>query len=224
MQTVEHSIAAQNIIQKVRAIVVPRGFVPLVDGVTASQIDLLMNIGALLPYALAILIMMVFILLFLMTGSLLIPLKAILLNILSLTATFGGLVRIFQDGHLQNVFGFPTLGSIDATQPVLIFVIAFGLSMDYEVFLLSRMKECYDITHDNRTAASSGLQRTGWLITSAALLLAVVLGAYAFAKAVIVQEVGIGLTIAIIKDANASEDAVGACNNAAPWELELVGT
>lgn len=201
MQPAEHSTAAQDIIRKVRAIVVPPGFVPLVDGVTASQIDLLMNIGALLPYALAILVMMVFILLFLMTGSLLIPLKAILLNILSLTATFGGLVWIFQDGHLQNVFDFPTLGSIDATQPVLIFAIAFGLSMDYEVFLLSRMKECYDITNDNRAAVSAGLQRTGWLITSAALLLAVVLGAFSFAKVIIVQEVGIGLTIAIIMDA-----------------------
>jgi RND superfamily putative drug exporter len=201
MQPIEHSIAAENIIRKVRSIAVPKGFVSLVDGTTASQLDLLNNIAVVLPYALAILIATVFILLFLMTGSLLIPLKAIILNVLSLTATFGGLVWIFQDGHLQNILGFPSVGSIDATQPVLIFAIAFGLSMDYEVFLLSRIKECYDAAHNNRAAVSLGLQRTGWLITCAALLMAVVLGAFSTAKIIIVQEVGIGLTIAIIMDA-----------------------
>ena len=129
------------------------------------------------------------------------PIKAIVLNILSLSATFGGLVWIFQDGHLQNLLGFQSTGSIDATQPVLIFAIAFGLSMDYEVFLLSRIKERFDATGDNRAAISSGLQRTGWLITSAALLLAVVLGAFGGSKIVFIQEVGIGLAIAVIIDA-----------------------
>jgi len=143
----------------------------------------------------------VFVLLFLMTGSLLMPLKAILLNILSLSATFGGLVWIFQDGHLQNLLNFQSSGSIDATQPVLIFAIAFGLSMDYEVFLLSRIKERFDELGDNRAAISSGLQRTGWLITSAALLLAVVLGAFGSSKIIFLQEIGIGLAIAVIIDA-----------------------
>jgi RND superfamily putative drug exporter len=146
-------------------------------------------------------ILSIFVLLFLMTKSLIIPLKAIILNILSLSATFGGLVWIFQDGHLQNLLHFPLIGSIDATQPVLIFAIAFGLSMDYEVFLLSRIKEHYDQTGDNRQAVSSGLQRTGWLITSAALLLAIVLAAFGSSKIILIQEIGLGLAIAVLIDA-----------------------
>ncbi|HEX4716218.1 MAG TPA: MMPL family transporter, partial [Ktedonobacteraceae bacterium] len=108
---------------------------------------------------------------------------------------------IFQDGHLQNLLHFQSVGSIDATQPVLIFAIAFGLSMDYEVFLLSRIKERFDQTGDNRQAISSGLQRTGWLITSEALLLATVLAAFSTAKIMFIQEIGIGLAIAVMMDA-----------------------
>jgi trehalose monomycolate/heme transporter len=163
--------------------------------------DLLASLGATIPYALLVIAIAVFILLFLMTGSVVMPIKAILLNILSLTATFGGLVWIFQDGHLQNLLNFSSPGSIDATQPVLIFAIAFGLSMDYEVFLLSRIKERFDATGDNREAIASGLQRTGWLITSAALLLAIVLGAFGSSRIISIQEIGIGLAIAVIIDA-----------------------
>ena len=168
MQPVDHTTAAENIVNQVRAIHAPGGLVPLVDGVTAYQIDLLASLRATLPYALLVIIIAVLVLLFLMTGSLLMPIKAIVLNMLSLSATFGALVWIFQDGHLQNLLGFQSTGSIDATQPILIFAIAFGLSMDYEVFLLSRIKERYDATGDNREAVSSGMQRTGRLITSAA--------------------------------------------------------
>ena len=201
MQPADHSAAATDIVREVRAIHAPGGLVPLVDGVTAYQVDLLASLGATLPYAFLVIVIAVSVLLFLMTGSVLMPIKAIVLNILSLSATFGGLVWIFQDRHLQNLLGFQSTGSIDATQPVLIFAIAFGLSMDYEVFLLSRIKERFDATGDNRAAVSSGLQRTGWLITSAALLLAVVLGAFGGSKIVFVQEVGIGLAIAVIVDA-----------------------
>lgn len=201
IQPVDHSAAAEDIVRQVRALHAPSGLVPLVDGTTAVQIDLLASLGATLPYALLVMTVAVLVLLFLMTGSLLMPLKAILLNILSLSATFGGLVWIFQDGHLQNLLGFTSTGSIDATQPILIFAIAFGLSMDYEVFLLSRIKERFDEIADNRAAVSSGLQRTGWLITSAALLLAVVVGAFGSSKIVFIQEIGIGLAIAVIIDA-----------------------
>jgi uncharacterized membrane protein YdfJ with MMPL/SSD domain len=170
-------------------------------GMGAYQIDLMASLRAILPYALLVIIVAVSVLLFLMTGSLLMPIKAIVLNILSLSATFGALVWIFQEGHLQNLLGFQSLGSIDATQPILIFAIAFGLSMDYEVFLLSRIKERYDATGDNREAVSSGMQRTGRLITSAALLLAVVLLAFGSSKIIFIQEIGIGLAIAVIIDA-----------------------
>jgi uncharacterized membrane protein YdfJ with MMPL/SSD domain len=201
MQPADHTTAAENIVNQVRAIHAPGGLVPLVDGVTAYQIDLLASLRATLPYGLLVIIIAVSVLLFLMTGSLLMPIKAIVLNILSLSATFGALVWIFQDGHLQNLLGFQSTGSIDATQPILIFAIAFGLSMDYEVFLLSRIKERYDATGDNRAAVSSGIQRTGWLITSAALLMAVVFGAFGTSKIISVQEIGIGLAIAVIIDA-----------------------
>ena len=134
-------------------------------------------------------------------GALLMPVKAVILNMLSLSATFGALVWIFQDGHLQNILHFQSLGSLDSTQPILIFAIAFGLSMDYEVFLLSRIKERFDATGDNQAAIASGMQRTGWLITSAAVLLAVVLGAFGSSKIIFIQEIGIGLAIAVIMDA-----------------------
>jgi RND superfamily putative drug exporter len=201
MQPVDHTSAAENIVLQIRAIHAPGGLVPLVDGVTAYQIDLLASLRATLPYALLLIVVAVSVLLFLMTGSVLMPIKAIVLNILSLSATFGALVWIFQDGHLQNLLGFQSTGSIDATQPILIFAIAFGLSMDYEVFLLSRIKERYDATGDNRAAVSSGIQRTGWLITSAALLMAVVFGAFGTSKIISVQEIGVGLAIAVIIDA-----------------------
>ena len=201
LQPADQTSAAGNIVRQVRAIQAPAGMTALVDGVTAYQLDLLASLGETLPKALLVMAIAVFVLLFLMTGSLLMPLKAILLNILSLSATFGGLVWIFQDGHLQNLLNFQSSGSIDATQPVLIFAIAFGLSMDYEVFLLSRIKERFDELGDNRAAISSGLQRTGWLITSAALLLAVVLGAFGSSKIIFLQEIGIGLAIAVIIDA-----------------------
>jgi RND superfamily putative drug exporter len=201
MQPVDHSPAAVDIVHQVRAIQATGGFTPLVDGTTAYQIDLLASLSATLPYALLVMFVAVSVLLFLMTGSLLMPVKAIVLNILSLSATFGALVWIFQDGHLQNLLGFQSTGSIDATQPILIFAIAFGLSMDYEVFLLSRIKERFDETGDNRAAVSSGLQRTGWLITSAAMLMAVVFSAFGTSKIIFIQEIGIGLAIAVIIDA-----------------------
>ncbi len=201
MQPIDHSAAAVDIVHQIRAIHATGGLTPLVDGITAYQLDLLASLGATLPYALLVILVAVSVLLFLMTGSLLMPLKAIVLNILSLSAVFGALVWIFQDGHLQNLLGFQSTGSIDATQPVLIFAIAFGLSMDYEVFLLSRIKERFDQVGDNRAAISSGLQRTGWLITSAAMLMAVVFSAFGSSKIIFIQEIGVGLAIAVIIDA-----------------------
>lgn len=201
LQPADHTAAAIALVKQIRALAAPGGLVPLVDGLTPEQIDLLASLGARLPLALCVILLSIFVLLFWMTGSLVIPLKATLLNVFSLSATFGSLVWIFQDGHLQNILHFQSVGSIDATQPILIFAIAFGLSMDYEVFLLSRIKECFDQTGDNRLAVASGLQRTGWLITSEALLLALVLGAFSTARIIFIQEIGIGLASAIIMDA-----------------------
>ena len=201
LQPADQTADAEHITRQVRAVATPDGMTALVDGVTPAEIDLLASLGTNLPHALLVIAIAVFLLLFLMTGSLVMPLKAVLLNILSLSATFGGLVWIFQDGHLSTLLNFQSSGTIDATQPILIFAIAFGLSMDYEVFLLSRIKERFDKLGDNRAAVSSGLQRTGWLITSAALLLAVVVGAFSTSKIIFIQEIGVGLAIAVIIDA-----------------------
>jgi trehalose monomycolate/heme transporter len=197
----DHSATAEGLVQTLRALPPPAGFSALVGGQTAYQMDLFANLRATIPYALLVMALAIFVVLFLMTGSVVMPLKAIVLNILSLSATFGALVFIFQEGHLSGLLGFQSTGAIESTQPVLIFAIAFGLSMDYEVFLLSRIKERYDATGDNRAAVASGLQRTGWLITSAALLLAVVLGAFATSSIVFIKMVGVGLAIAVIMDA-----------------------
>ncbi|HKD76951.1 MAG TPA: MMPL family transporter, partial [Ktedonobacterales bacterium] len=201
LSTRDNSSAAVNVVNEVRAMAPPSGFTTYVGGNTATQIDLFANLRSLIPIALAFIAIAIFVLLFLMTGSVVIPIKAIVLNTLSLTATFGALVFIFQEGHFANLLQLQFTGPLESTQPVLIFAIAFGLSMDYEVFLLSRIKERYDATGDNQLAVASGLQRTGGLITSAALLLAVVLGAFATSEIVFIKMLGVGLTIAILMDA-----------------------
>ncbi len=201
LEPADHSSAATTLVKQIRALQAPSGLTALVAGTTPEEVDILAGIETTLPAAFFVIIASIFVLLFLMTGSLIMPIKAIILNMLSLSATFGGLVWIFQDGHFQNLLNFELLGSIDAAQPVLIFAIAFGLSMDYEVFVLSRIKESFDETGNNRLAVSSGIQRTGWLITSAALLLAVVLGGFGAATTISIQEIGIGLAIAVIMDA-----------------------
>jgi putative drug exporter of the RND superfamily len=136
-----------------------------------------------------------------MFGSVLVPLKALVLNLLSLTATFGAMVWIFQDGHLSGFLDFTPTGSIDSTMPILMFCIAFGLSMDYEVFLLSRIKEEHDAGHDNVTSVAVGLERTGRIVTAAALLISVVFLAFATSQVSFIKLFGIGLTLAVLMDA-----------------------
>ena len=157
----------------------PAGADVLVGGVAAAQVDLLDGLGRPLPWVGLLLATAMFVLLFLAFGSVVLPVKAIVMNVLSLSATFGILVWVFQEGHLAGLLGFTSTGSLEATQPILIFAMAFGLSMDYEVFLLSRIREEWDASHDNTQAVARGLQRTGGIITSAALLFVVVVGAFA---------------------------------------------
>jgi trehalose monomycolate/heme transporter len=201
LTSAEFSANTENVVKQLRAMSAPGGLQPLVGGETPYQMDLFSNLRATLPYALLVIALAIFVLLFLMTGSVVMPLKAIVLNILSLSATFGALVWIFQDGHLEGLLSFTSNGNIDGTQTILIFALAFGLSMDYEVFLLSRIKEQFDATGDNRAAVASGLQRTGWLISSAALLFAVVLAAFSTSQIIFIKQIGVGLAIAVIIDA-----------------------
>ncbi|HYF46038.1 MAG TPA: MMPL family transporter, partial [Acidimicrobiales bacterium] len=146
----------------------------LVGGTSAELVDTKGAIADRLPWAIGLIAVVTFLLLFFMVGSLLVPLKALLLNVLSLTATFGAMVWIFQQGHLADALGITPTGFIDVTSPLLMFCIAFGLSMDYEVFLLSRIKEEYDLERDNEHAVAVGLEKTGKIVTAAALLLAIV--------------------------------------------------
>lgn len=172
-----------------------------VGGTSAQLVDLLDTLQKYAPYALLIIFGAMFVLLFLMLGSVIVPIKAMILNVLSLSASFGALVLVFQEGFLTDLIPLNSIGSIDATQPVLIFAIAFGLSMDYAVFLLSRIKEQRDKRVSNEESISSGVEKTGAIITSAAILLVVVIGAFATGKISLMQQIGVGLGLAILIDA-----------------------
>ena len=156
-------------------------------GDVAELVDLKASIAARLPLALGIVGLATMVLLFLMTGSVVVALKAVVMNVLSLGATFGVLVWVFQDGHLSGLLGFDAVGALDATMPLVVFLFAFGLSMDYEVFLLARIKEAWDETGDNDLAIAVGLDRTGRIITSAAALLVIVFAGFAAGELVLDQ-------------------------------------
>jgi RND superfamily putative drug exporter len=172
-----------------------------VTGSAAFLTDFKSTIAQRLPYALAIIAVATFILLFLMTGSVLIPVKALVMNILSLGAVFGALVWIFQDGHLASLLGFTAFGAIEAWIPVIVFAFAFGLSMDYEVFLLSRIKEAHDECGDTNHAVATGLQRSGRIITSAAFLVMIVFLGFAAGQSMGIKEFGLAMAIAVAVDA-----------------------
>jgi putative drug exporter of the RND superfamily len=190
---------AQGLVADLRALGAP--FPTMVTGEAAELVDLKASIAARLPWALAVVCLATMALLFLMTGSLVVAFKAILMNVLSIGATFGVLVWVFQDGHLTSLLGFDAVGSLDATMPLIVFLFAFGLSMDYEVFLLARIKEAWDATGDNDVAIATGLDRTGRIITSAAALMVIVFAGFAAGELVLVKQLGIGLAVAVVVDA-----------------------
>lgn len=154
-----------------------------------------------LPIALLLVGMTTFILLFLMMGSVILPLKAILLNLLSLTALYGSMVWIFQDGHFSDLLGFTVTGTLNLAIPVLMFCIAFRLSMDYEVFLMSRIKEVHASGSSNVTAVAQGLQRTGGIVTAAAVLMSLVFLSFATSGVSLIKLFGLGVTLAVLMDA-----------------------
>jgi RND superfamily putative drug exporter len=172
-----------------------------VGGPAAELLDVRARLAARLPYAAALVGLATLVLLFLMTGSVVVPIKAVLMNILSLCASFGALVWIFQDGNLSGILQFDSVGALDLWMPVLILIFAFGLSMDYEVFLLSRIKEVHDQTGDNDQAVAVGLQRSGRIITSAAALIVVVFAGFAAGEVLAIKQLGVGLAIAVVVDA-----------------------
>ncbi len=177
------------------------GFTVEVGGVAAATLDVRAMLAERVPIAIAVVVLATLVLLFAMTGSIAIPIKAVVMNVLSLGASFGALVWVFQDGNLSGLLGFDPVGSVDLWLPVIIFLFAFGLSMDYEVFLLGRIKEIHDRTGDNDLAVSAGLQSTGRIITSAALLIVVVFAGFAAGETLTIKQLGVGLALAVIVDA-----------------------
>ncbi len=176
-------------------------FPTYVTGDAAYLVDFQAAIRDGLPKALGMIALATFVLLFLMTGSVLVPLKALVMNVLSLGASFGALVWVFQDGHLAGLLGFTPTGAIETWVPIIVFVFAFGLSMDYEVFLLARVKELYDAGYSNEDAVAIGLQRSGRIITSAALLIVIVFAGFAAGQMVGIKEMGLALALAVLVDA-----------------------
>jgi uncharacterized membrane protein YdfJ with MMPL/SSD domain len=174
----------------------------LVSGKTAWYLDTAASLRRHLPYALALIAATTFLLLLAVTRSLVLPLKALVMNLVGLSAAFGVLVLIFQDGRLEGLLGYRSQGALELTQPVLLFAIAFGLATDYGVFLLARIKEAHDAGLGNREAVALGLERTGRVVTAAALLFCVAVGAFATSGILIVKELGLGIALAVAIDAS----------------------
>lgn len=189
----------QDLVRDVRATDAPGG--ALVTGQTARFVDQQQALADGLPWAIAILAITTLVILFLMTGSVVLPIKALIMNLLGLSAAFGLLVLIFQDGRFEGLLGYESQGALESTQPLLLLALAFGLSTDYGVFLLTRIKEARDGGLPNDEAVAVGLERTGRIITAAALLFCVAIGAFATSEIVFIKEVGVGTALAVLIDA-----------------------
>ena len=190
---------AKDVVRDVRAMDVP--FPVQVGGETAGFLDQQTSLGNSLPVALAILTTTTLLILFAMTGSVVLPVKALLMNLLTVSAAFGLLVLIFQDGRFEGLLAYDSQGALEATQPVLLFCVAFGLSTDYGVFLLTRIKEARDGGAGERESVAVGLERTGRIVTYAALLFCIAIGAFATSEVVFIKEVGVGTALAVLIDA-----------------------
>ncbi|GLV72721.1 MMPL family transporter [Streptomyces hygroscopicus] len=193
------SAESQRLVKDVRA--VPAPFDVKVGGQAAMLVDSRKVIGDLLPYALVFIVVVTLVMVFVMTGSLVLPLQAVVLNALSLTAMFGAAVWVFQDGHLSGLLGFTPTGFIETSLPVLMFCLTFGLSMDYSLFLLSRIKENYQRTGDHRGSVLAGVSQTGGVITAAAVLLAIVMIAIGTSQIALTKMLGLGTALAVLVDA-----------------------
>jgi uncharacterized membrane protein YdfJ with MMPL/SSD domain len=196
------SDTSRNLVKQVRALPDPDGSTVLVTGAAAHFVDFQHSLRANLPIALAIVIVSTLIVLFLMTGSVILPVKQLVMNVLNLTAVFGILVFIFQDGRLEGLLDYRSQGALEQTMPVLLFAIAFGLSTDYGVFLLSRIKEAHDSGENSSEAVAVGLERTGRIVTAAALLFAIAVGVFATSQIVFIKENFIGVALAVLIDAS----------------------
>jgi uncharacterized membrane protein YdfJ with MMPL/SSD domain len=196
------SDSSRNAVKKIRDLPVPGGSQLLVAGAAAHFVDLQHSLETHAPIALAIVIVTTLIVLFLMTGSVVLPVKQLLMNALNLSAVFGILVFIFQDGRLEGLLDYRSQGALEQTMPILLFAVVFGLSTDYGVFLLSRIKEAHDSGIRSSEAVAVGLERTGRIVTAAALLFAIAIGAFATSQIIFIKENGVGTALAVLIDAS----------------------
>jgi uncharacterized membrane protein YdfJ with MMPL/SSD domain len=190
---------SQELVRDLRALDPP--FRVEAGGFTAEFVDLKTSLVAHMAPAVAIIVVATLVVLFLMTGSVVLPLKALVMNVLTLSAAFGILVLVFQDGRLESLLGYTSQGALESTQPLVLFAVAFGLSTDYGVFLLSRIKEARDRGASDSEAVAMGLERTGRIVTAAALLFCVAIGAFATSEIIFIKEVGLGTALAVLLDA-----------------------
>jgi RND superfamily putative drug exporter len=197
--TPTYSAASQELVHHVRSLGAP--VYMGVAGGTAGYVDLEHSLGTHLPLVLSLVVTSTLVVLFLMTGSLVLGVKTVLMNVLSLSAVFGILVLIFQHGNLQGLLSYRSTGALDATQPILLFAIAFGLATDYGIFLISRIKEAHDSGMSDHRAVAIGLERTGRIVTAAALLFSVAIGAFVTSKLIFIKELGLGIALAVLIDA-----------------------
>ena len=198
-RTPELDERSQELVREIRAM--PTPVEVSVAGRTADFVDQKASLGDHMPLALGLLATTTLLVLFLMTGSLILPVKALVMNLLTLSAAFGLLVLIFQDGRLEGLLGYTSQGALESSQPIVLFAVAFGLSTDYGVFLLSRIKEAREAGVPDREAVAIGLERTGRIVTAAALLFCVAIGAFATSRIIFIKEVGIGTALAVLLDA-----------------------
>jgi uncharacterized membrane protein YdfJ with MMPL/SSD domain len=193
---------SQQTVKAIRALQAPPGTTVLVGGATADFVDFQTSLSEHLPIALAIVILSTLVILFLMTGSVVLPIKSLIMNFLNLSAVFGLLVLIFQDGRFESFLDYSSPGALEQTMPILLFAVAFGLSTDYAVFLLSRIKEARDDGASDSESVAIGLERTGRIVTAAALLFAVAMGAFATSEIIFIKENGVGTALAVLIDAS----------------------
>ncbi|MBA3609931.1 MAG: MMPL family transporter [Rubrobacter sp.] len=196
-----YSEEARAAVEEVRAVDAPAGTSFLVGGLSAGQRDFISSVYGKAPLAAGFVLSVTYLILLFTFRSVLLPLKAVIVNILSLSASFGAIVFVFQDGNLSGLLNFTPLGFVDATLPILLFCTIFGVSMDYEVFLLSRIREAYENGDSNTASVSKGLVATAGIITSAAAIIIIVTGAFAFTGIILTKAVGLGLAVAVFVDA-----------------------
>jgi RND superfamily putative drug exporter len=196
------SEGAKSTVKRIRDLPSPPGTTVLVTGASAHFLDFQQSLRAHLPAALVIVVGATLVILFLMTGSVVLPVKSLIMNVLNLSAVFGILVLLFQHGNLEGLLDYTGQGAIEQTMPILMFAVAFGLSTDYAVFLLSRIKEARDNGASDSESVAIGLERTGRIVTAAALLFSIAIGAFATSEIIFLKENGIGTALAVLIDAS----------------------